>query len=110
MDGSQKMQQRIFDGANELAKQGIAAPLHIAAVAIWIHFLATNSDIDDPLAHKLVPLAQISDALDAVTKTLSLPEFTRKLNPSYFPAIAADLVVIRGSSVLSLISNRIAEL
>ena len=110
MDGSQKMQQRIFDGANELAKQGIAAPLHVAAVAIWIHFLATNSDIDDPLAHKLVPLAQISDSLDAVTQTLSLPDFTRKLDPRYFPAIATDLMEIRSSSVLSLISNRIAEL
>ena len=110
MDGSQKMQQRIFDGANELAKQGSAAPLHVAAVAIWIHFLATNSDIDDPLADKLIPLAQISDAISAVTKTLSLPEFTRRLDPSYFPAIATDLMEIRSTSVLALISNRIAKL
>lgn len=110
MDGSQKMQQRIFDGANEIAKQGKSAALHQAAVAIWIHFLATNNEIDDPLAHKLIPLAQISDPLEAVTQTLTLPEFTRELDPSHFPAIAADLKLIRSTSILQLLSNRIAAL
>jgi fructuronate reductase len=110
MDGSQKMQQRIFDAANDLAKQGKSAALHLAVVAIWIHFLATNPEIDDPLAHKLKPLAQISDPLEAVTKTLSLSEFTRKLDPSLFAAVAADLSTIRSSSVLALISNRITAL
>ncbi len=110
MDGSQKMQQRIFDGANDLEKLGRPAPLHAAAIAIWIHFLATNSEIDDPLAFKLSPLAQNADPLAAVTDTLTLAEFTRKLDPSYFAAIAADLETIRGSSVLELISNRIAGL
>ncbi|CAB4740556.1 unannotated protein [freshwater metagenome] len=109
MDGSQKMQQRIFDGANDLAKLGRPAPLHVAAVAIWVHFLATNTDIDDPLAHKLTPLAQSSDPLEAVTKTLSLAEFTRKLDPKYFDQVAEDLKLIRSSSVLELISNRIAK-
>jgi fructuronate reductase len=42
MDGSQKMQQRIFDPMNDLAKLGFGAPIMCAAVAIWIHFLATN--------------------------------------------------------------------
>jgi fructuronate reductase len=110
MDGSQKMQQRIFDGINDLAKQGKSASLHLAVVAIWIHFLATNNEIDDPLAHKLTPLAQISDSLEAVTQTLSLPEFTRKLSPSHFAAVAADLSTIRSSSVRGLLSNRIAGL
>jgi fructuronate reductase len=110
MDGSQKMQQRIFDGANELASQGKSAALHQAAIAIWIHFLATNTEIDDPLAHKLTPLAQISDPLEAVTQTLTLPEFTRKLDPGLFPAIAEDLEIIRSTSVLDLISNKIASL
>ena len=110
MDGSQKMQQRIFDGANELASQGKSAALHQAAIAIWIHFLATNTEIDDPLAHKLTPLAQISDPLEAVTQTLTLPEFTRKLDPGLFPAIAEDLEIIRSTSVLDLISNKIAAL
>ena len=110
MDGSQKMQQRIFDGANELASQGKSAALHQAAIAIWIHFLATNTEIDDPLAHKLTPLAQISDPLEAVTQTLTLPEFTRKLDPSFFPTIAEDLEIIRSTSVLDLISNKIAAL
>jgi fructuronate reductase len=110
MDGSQKMQQRIFDGANELASQGKSAALHQAAIAIWIHFLATNTEIDDPLAHKLTPLAQISDPLEAVTQTLTLPEFTRKLDPGLFPAIAEDLEIIRSTSVLELISNKIAAL
>jgi fructuronate reductase len=110
MDGSQKMQQRIFDAANDLAEQGKSASLHLAVVAIWIHFLAINTEIDDPLAHKLKPLAQISDPLEAVTQTLSLAEFTRKLSPSHFAAVAAELKIIRGSSVLGLISNRIATL
>ena len=110
MDGSQKMQQRIFDGANDLAKLGRPAPLHIAAVAIWVHFLATNSEIDDPLADKLTPLAKSADALEAVVKTLSLEDFTRKLNPSYFEAVAKDLATIRKSSVLELLSNKIAAL
>ena len=110
MDGSQKMQQRIFDAANELAAQGKSAALHLAVVAIWIHFLAINTEIDDPLVHKLKPLAQIPDSLEAVTKTLSLEEFTRKLNPNHFAAVAADLSVIRSSSVLDLISNKIAAL
>jgi fructuronate reductase len=110
MDGSQKMQQRIFDGANELAKQGKSAVLHQAAIAIWIYFLATNIEIDDPLAHKLTPLAQISDSLQAVTQTLTLAEFTRKLDPGLFPAIAEDLKLIRSTSVLDLISNKIATL
>lgn len=110
MDGSQKMQQRIFDGANDLAKLGRPAPLHIAAVAIWVHFLATNSEIDDPLADKLTPLAKSVDALEAVVKTLSLEDFTRKLNPSYFEAVAKDLATIRKSSVLELLSNKIAAL
>ncbi len=110
MDGSQKMQQRIFDGANELAKQGKSAALHQAAVAIWIHFLATNTEIDDPLSHKLTPLAQISDSLEAVTQTLTLAEFTRKLDPEHFPAIAEDLKVIRSTSILQLLSNKIAAL
>lgn len=110
MDGSQKMQQRIFDAANELGAQEKSAARHLAVVAIWIHFLATNADIDDPLAHKLTPLAQISDSLEAVTKTLSLPEFTRKLSPSNFAAVAADLSIIRSSSVLDLISNKIGAL
>jgi fructuronate reductase len=110
MDGSQKMQQRIFDGANDLAKLGRPAPLHIAAVAIWVHFLATNSEIDDPLADKLTPLAKPVDALEAVVKTLSLEDFTRKLNPSYFEAVAKDLATIRKSSVLEILSNKIAAL
>ena len=110
MDGSQKMQQRIFDGANELAKQGKSAALHQAAVAIWIHFLATNTEIDDPLSHKLTPLAQISDPLEAVTQTLTLAEFTRKLDPEHFSAIAEDLKVIRSTSILQLLSNKIAAL
>ena len=110
MDGSQKMQQRIFDGANDLAKLGRPAPLHIAAVAIWVHFLATNSEIDDPLADKLTPLAKSADVLEAVVKTLSLEDFTRKLNPSYFEAVAKDLATIRKSSVLELLSNKIAAL
>jgi fructuronate reductase len=110
MDGSQKMQQRIFDAANDLVKQGKSAALHAAAIAIWIHFLATNKEIDDPLAHKLSPLAKLSDSLEAVSQTLSLQEFTRKLDPSLFAAVAADLSTIRNSSVLDLISNRIAAL
>jgi len=110
MDGSQKMQQRIFDGANDLAKLGRPAPLHIAAIAIWVHFLATNSEIDDPLADKLTPLAKSADVLEAVVKTLSLEDFTRKLNPSYFEAVAKDLATIRKSSVLELLSNKIAAL
>ena len=110
MDGSQKMQQRIFDAANDLTKQGKSAALHLAVVAVWIHFLATNTEIDDPLAHKLSPLAQISDPLEAVTKTLSLAEFTRKLDPSLFSGVAADLSTIRSSSVLGLLSNRITAL
>jgi fructuronate reductase len=110
MDGSQKMQQRIFDGANELAKLGKSAALHQAAIALWIHFLATNSEIDDPLSHKLTPLAQISDSLEAVTQTLTLAEFTRKLDPEHFPAIAEDLKVIRNTSILQLLSNKIAAL
>ena len=109
MDGSQKMQQRIFDGANDLAKQAKPAPLHAAAVAIWVHFLATNSDIDDPLAFKLTPLAQNSDPLEAVTQTLSLPDFTRKLDPKYIAQVAEDLQIIRSSSVLELLSIRIAK-
>ncbi len=110
MDGSQKMQQRIFDAANDLVKLGKPATLHSTAIAIWIHFLATNKEIDDPLAHKLSPLAQLSDSLEAVTQTLSLQEFTRKLDPSLFAAVAADLSIMRNSSVLDLISNRIAAL
>lgn len=110
MDGSQKMQQRIFDGMNDLAKLSKPAPLHATAVAIWVHFLATNSEIDDPLASKLTPLAKSDDALAAVVKTLSLPEFTRKLNPIYFEEIAKDLVTIRKTSVLQLLSNKIATL
>ena len=110
MDGSQKMQQRIFDAANDLAKQEKSAELHLAVVAVWIHFLATNTEIDDPLAHKLKPLAQISDSLEAVTRTLSLEEFTRKLDSRLFSAVATDLSTIRSSSVLALISNRIAAL
>lgn len=108
MDGSQKMQQRIFDGANELAKQGKSAALHQACVAIWIHFLATNTEIDDPLAHRLTPLAQLPDPLEAVTKTLTLAEFTRKLDQLHFSAIAEDLKLIRNTSILQLLSNRIA--
>jgi mannitol-1-phosphate/altronate dehydrogenase len=104
------MQQRIFDAANDLTKQGKSAALHLAVVAVWIHFLATNTEIDDPLAHKLSPLAQISDPLEAVTKTLSLAEFTRKLDPSLFSGVAADLSTIRSSSVLGLLSNRITAL
>ena len=110
MDGSQKMQQRIFDAANDLTKLGKPAALHASAIAIWIHFLATNKEIDDPLAHKLSPLAQLSDSLEAVTQTLSLQEFTRKLDPNLFSAVAADLSTIRSSSVLDLISNRITAL
>lgn len=110
MDGSQKMQQRIFDAANDLVKLGKPATLHSTAIAIWIHFLATNKEIDDPLAGKLTPLAQLSDSLEAVTQTLLLQEFTRKLDPSLFAAVAADLSIIRNSSVLDLISNRIAAL
>lgn len=60
------MQQRIFDAANNLVMQGKSAALHATAIAIWIHFLATNKEIDDPLAHKLSPLAQISNSLEAV--------------------------------------------
>lgn len=110
MDGSQKMQQRIFDAANDLTEQGKSAALHCTAIAIWIHFLATNKEIDDPLAGKLAPLAQMSDSLEAVTKTLSLQEFTRKLDSRLFADVAADLSTIRNSSILGLISNRIATL
>ena len=110
MDGSQKMQQRIFDGANDLAKLGLRPPLHLLAVAIWIHFLGTNNEIDDPLAHKLIPLAKAPDAFEAVVKSLSLPDFTRALNPIYFEEVAKDLADIRKSSVLEVISNKMATL
>ena len=110
MDGSQKMQQRIFDGANDLAKLGRKAPLHLLAVAIWVHFLGTNNEIDDPLAHKLTPLAKAPDAFEAAVKTLSLPDFTRALNPIYFEEVAKDLANIRNSSVLEVISNKMAAL
>ena len=110
MDGSQKLQQRIFDAANELAKLGRPAPLHVLAVAIWVHFLGTNNEIDDPLADKLSPLAKAPDAFEAVVKTLSLPEFTRALNPIYFEEVAKDLANIRSSSVLAVISNKMAAL
>lgn len=110
MDGSQKLQQRIFDAANDLAGIGKSSALHLAVVAIWIHFLATNNEIDDPLASKLKPLAQLSNLLEAVTQTLSLEEFTRKLDPNLYAAVAEDLSIIRSSSVLGLISNRITAL
>ena len=110
MDGSQKMQQRIFDPMNDLAKLGFGAPIMCAAVAIWIHFLATNSQIDDPLAYKLTPLAQNSDPIAAVSLTLRLPDFAQKLDASFYGTIAKDLAEIRSSSVRQLISNRIGGL
>ena len=110
MDGSQKMQQLLFDPMNELAKLWLSAPFMCAAVAIWIHFLATNSQIDDPLAYKLTPLAQNSYPAAAVSLTLGLPDFAQQLDASFFGTIAKDLAEIRSSSVLQLISNRIGGL
>ena len=110
MDGSQKMQQRIFDAMNELERANKPAILMSTSVAIWLHFLATNSDIDDPLGYKLIPLCRNPDSMAAVKQALSLPEFNRQLSSGYFSEIAAILAQIRATSVLEVISNKIGSL
>lgn len=110
MDGSQKMQQRIFDVLNDLAEQDRDSPLLVASVAIWLHFLAVNNEVDDPLADILTPLAKLPSAIDAVSGCLTLAEFSRKLSPGYFGDVAADLETIRNTSVMELLEAKISAL
>ena len=110
MDGSQKMQQRIFDAMNDLDATNKSAFAMCTSVAIWLHFLAISSNIDDPLGYKLTPLCRIQDPMTVVREALSLPEFSRKLSDRYFSEIATTLAEIRNTSVLQVISKNFTSL
>ena len=107
MDGSQKLQQRLLDGLNDLAKIGIPAPRLTLSLAIWIHYLAVSSSVNDPLALQLIEIAKGQDELTLVRVLFSLEVFKRPLNPIYFEQIADHLLNLRKKPTLDVIANMI---
>jgi fructuronate reductase len=105
MDGSQKLQQRFFDGLNDLAKIGKPAPRLTLSLAMWIHYLATSSRVNDPLAEQLIEIAKGRDELTLVRAMLGLEVFKRPLNPIYFEQIAYHLLNLRNEPTLDVIAD-----
>jgi fructuronate reductase len=103
MDGSQKLQQRMIDGANELVKRKIPAPNLCMAIAIWLHYLAVSDRINDPLAKELKALAQGQNPDEVVRSILTLPNFLRPLDQSYFAQISEALQSLRSEPLLDIL-------
>ena len=105
MDGSQKLQQRIINSMNDLATKSLPAPRLGVALAIWVHYLATNPRVSDPFATQLIPIAQLADPLLAVTGIFDHPTFSTKLDAKYLPQIAAALAELRSREPLDVLKE-----
>ncbi len=105
MDGSQKLPQRLFGAANDLLARNLPATRICFAIAVWLHYLATSDKVSDPLASALLPLAQLSDPLEAVKQSLSLPQFASTVDAQHFPTIAHSLKQLREKDVKAAIQD-----
>ena len=100
MDGSQKLQQRLIDGANDLAKINQSATRICKALAIWVHYLAVSDRVNDPIGPKLKELAQGQNPDEVVKAIFSLDVFPRPLNSIYFPEISEALEALRSEPLV----------
>ena len=107
MDGSQKLPQRLFNTANDLLSRNLPTPRTCLAIALWIHYLAISTVIDDPMRTELKAAATTNNAYSAVAKCLTL-DFATKINPALFPPIGRWLELLRINSpwhVLSILES-----
>jgi len=100
MDGSQKLQQRLIDGANDLAQINQSAARICKALAIWVHYLAVSDRVNDPIGTKLKELAQGQNPDEVVKAIFTLEVFPRPLNPIYFPEISEALEALRNEPLI----------
>jgi len=103
MDGSQKLSQRIISAMNDLSTQSLPAPRLALALAIWVHYLATNPRVNDPFSSELIPLAQADDPLQSVTGIFRHPTFGTKLAEHHLPEIATHLAALRTAGPLDVL-------
>ena len=100
MDGSQKLQQRLIDGANSLAELNIPAPRLSMAIAIWLHYLAVSDRINDPMGAKFKELAQAVNPDEVVRTILTDEVFPRPLNEKYFAQISQAVELLRSEPLI----------
>ena len=103
LDGSQKLPQRFFMPANDLLAAGLPTVRITLAIAIWLHYLATNGAVNDPLASQLQPLARNRDAATAVEKVLGAQALVTRVDKALLPAITAWLEKLRREPVRELL-------
>lgn len=95
MDGSQKLPQRLFTPANDLLAAGLPTTRITLAIAAWLHYLATNAAVSDPLAPQLQPIARNRDAAAAVEQTLRAEQLVTRVDSALLPAITKWLEKLR---------------
>ena len=103
MDGSQKLPQRFFTPANDLLAAGLPTVRITLAIATWLHYLATNVVVNDPLAWQLQPVARNRDAATAVEKVLGAQALVTSVDKALLPAITAWLEELRRAPVRELL-------
>lgn len=105
MDGSQKLPQRLFSSANDLYAQEISPARISFVIATWIHYLATDKEVSDPLAQELQTFAKERDANVAVKKILTIQRLATKVEPALFPAISDWLTELRRNDLLDVMAR-----
>jgi fructuronate reductase len=105
MDGSQKLPQRIFASANDLAKLGLSTDHITLIIAAWLRFLEINEKVNDPLGDSLQKLVRNPDALQSVSGTLSFEGLATKVDPKLFPQIAKWLEQLRVKPVREVVQT-----
>ncbi|MEY2688192.1 MAG: hypothetical protein RL375_2390, partial [Pseudomonadota bacterium] len=116
MDGSQKLPQRLLATVRERLAAGRPITHLALAVAAWLHWLRGVDEagkahaIDDPLAARLVELAQraeaCADGLDRVRVYASFAPVFAELgdSPEFVAAVARALQVLRDRGVAAALS------
>lgn len=103
MDGSQKLPQRLFMPANDLLAAGLPTTRITLAIAVWLHYLATNIAVNDPLASRLQPIARNRDTAAAVEGTLGCEQLVTTVNRALLPAITKWLEKLRSQSIREIL-------
>jgi fructuronate reductase len=105
MDGSQKLPQRIFASANDLAKLGLSTDHITLIIAAWLRFLEINEKVNDPLGDSLQKSVRNPDALQSVSGTLSFEGLATKVDPKLFPQITKWLEQLRVKPVREVLQT-----
>ena len=106
IDTSQKLPHRIFGTINDLIKKNLPYDTLAFTLALWIHYLATSKNNEDPQMDPLVSHAKILDSKVSVNLVFSDLRSVPKLNLECYSKIVKFLDSIRSkSNELSLIET-----